>query len=67
LIVSFDDQELGVDQTGGQPEPCRWDPAINSCDLVSEQMKPRVIDLNSAVQRALNFLRQHNGEQNNAA
>jgi hypothetical protein len=26
--------------------------------LVSEQVKPRGIDLNSAIQRALNFLRQ---------
>ena len=65
MIVSFDDQELALIKQAARTLP------VESRDkflrLVSEQVKPRVIDLNSAVQRALNFLRQHNGEQNNAA
>ena len=65
MIVSFDDQELALIKQAARTLPVESrDKFLRS---VSEQVKPRVIDLNSAVQRALNFLRQHNGEQNNAA
>jgi hypothetical protein len=44
---------------------------VEDCDkflkLVADQLQPRGVDVSDAVRRAMIFVQQHNGEQNNAA